>query len=331
MIPVSIVTGFLGSGKTTLIGRILRDPGFARTAVIVNEFGEIGLDHELIAASTENLLALTTGCLCCAIRSDLVATLIDLAARQGKGELSFDRVLIETSGLADPAPILHALMTDRDIAATYATGCIITVVDSLLGGATLDRHAEARRQAALADVLLLSKTDIAGNPSELRVRLSAMNPGALLRDADQLQAEDALTSGDTVRQLARLEALPSSSAASPFVRGVHTSGISSFTLQRDRPVPALALTLLLEALAEHCGQKLLRLKGLVDIAEMPGKPAVIHGVQHVVAAPVFLDRWPSADHRTRIVFITSGVPTHLPARLLDVIEEEVLEETERWS
>lgn len=331
MIPVSIVTGFLGSGKTTLIGRVLHDPGFARTAVIVNEFGDIGLDHDLIAASTENLLALTTGCLCCAVRSDLVTTLMDLAGRQGKGEVCFDRVLIETSGLADPAPILQALMTDKDVGAIYETGSIVTVVDSLLGETTLDRHIEAQRQAALADVLLFSKTDITGDPPALRARLSAMNPAALLCDAGQFRAEDAFTSGNAARQLARLESLAPPAAVFPFGRGAHTGGISSFTLQRSRPVPALALTLLLEALAEHCGAKLLRLKGLVDIAEMPGKPAIIHGVQHVVAAPVFLDDWPSADHATRIVFIVSGVPPHLPARLLDAIEEEVLEETERWS
>jgi G3E family GTPase len=204
-------------------------------------------------------------------------------------------------------------------------------VDALLGDETLDRHVEARRQAALADVLLLSKTDIAGDALPLRARLSALNPGALRRNADQLRAEDAFISGDPARQLSRLGSLPSPSAVSPFARGVHTGGISSFSLQRRRPVPALALTFLLEALAEHCGAKLLRLKGLVDIAEMPGKPAVIHGVQHVIAAPVFLDCWPSADHTTRIVFIASGVPPHLPARLLDAIEEEVLEETQRWN
>src|SRR5580698_131024 len=161
MIPVSIVTGFLGSGKTTLIGRVLRDPAFARTAVIVNEFGEIGLDHELIASSDETLLALTTGCLCCAVRSDLVATLLDLRTRREAGEIAFDRVLIETSGLADPAPILHALMTDRDIARHHVIDGIVTVVDALHGVTALARHPEARRQVALADRLLLSKTDLA--------------------------------------------------------------------------------------------------------------------------------------------------------------------------
>src|SRR5215831_19780178 len=147
MIPVAIVTGFLGSGKTTLISRILRDPAFARTAVIVNEFGEIGLDHELIASSDETLLALTTGCLCCAVRSDLVATLLDLQRRREVGEIGYERVLIETSGLADPAPILHALMTDRDLATDHVIDGVTTVVDTLHGEATLDRSPEARRQA----------------------------------------------------------------------------------------------------------------------------------------------------------------------------------------
>src|ERR1700742_5245740 len=151
MIPVAIVTGFLGSGKTTLIGRVLRDPAFARTAVIVNEFGEIGLDHELIASSDETLMALTTGCLCCAVRSDLVATLLDLQRRREAGEIAYERVLIETSGLADPAPILQALMTDRDLARQHTLDGIVSLVDALHGVETLERHPEARRQVALAD------------------------------------------------------------------------------------------------------------------------------------------------------------------------------------
>ena len=151
-VPVAVVTGFLGSGKTTLISRVLRDRAFARTAVIVNEFGEIGLDHELIESSDETLIALTTGCLCCAVRSDLVATLLDLHRRREAGAIAYDRVLIETSGLADPAPILHALMTDRDIAHHFVIDGIVAVVDALHGAAALDRHPEARRQAALADL-----------------------------------------------------------------------------------------------------------------------------------------------------------------------------------
>jgi G3E family GTPase len=325
MIPVAIVTGFLGSGKTTLISRILRDPAFARTAVIVNEFGEIGLDHELIAGSDETLLALATGCLCCAVRSDLVATLLDLQRRREAGEITYDRVLIETSGLADPAPILHALMTDHDIAQHHAIDGIVTVVDAQHGEAALDRHAEARRQAALADCLLLSKTDVVGAANTLRARLAALNPGARQHVARDVAPGDLFTGTNVT---ARFATLPDQPARNPFTRAQHTDGIETFALQRDRAIPALALTLLLEALAEHCGARLLRVKGLFHIEEMPERPAVIHGVQHVFAPPEFLDRWPSADHSTRLVFITQGVPRHFPARLLDVIEHEVREAME---
>ena len=310
IIPVAIVTGFLGSGKTTLISRILRDPAFARTAVIVNEFGEIGLDHELIASSDETLLALTTGCLCCAVRSDLVATLLDLQRRSD----AYDRVLIETSGLADPAPILHALMTDRDVAQHHVLAGVVTVVDAVHGEATLDRHPEALRQVALADTLLLSKTDITEPSAALRTRLAALNPQATLRGTRDI-APVTLFTNSTVK-----------ADVTPDAR--HSDGIESSVLQRDRPIPALALTLLLEALAEHCGARLLRMKGLVNIEEMPGQPAVIHGVQHVFSAPEFLDRWPSADHTTRMVFIVQGVPRYFPARLLDAIEQEVREALE---
>jgi G3E family GTPase len=311
MIPVAIVTGFLGSGKTTLISRILRDPAFARTAVIVNEFGEIGLDHELIASSDETLLALTTGCLCCAVRSDLVATLLDLQRRSD----AYDRVLIETSGLADPAPILHALMTDRDIAQHHVLAGVVTVVDAVHGEATLERHPEAPRQVAFADTLLLSKTDITEPSAALRTRLAALNPQAILRSTRDI-APATLFTNATVK-----------ADVTPDAR--HSDGIESSVLQRDRPIPALALTLLFEALAEHCGARLLRMKGLVDIEEMPGQPAVVHGVQHVFSAPEFLDRWPSADHTTRMVFIVQGVPRYFPARLLDAIEQEVREALEQ--
>lgn len=308
-IPAAIVTGFLGSGKTTLIGRILRDPAFARTAVIVNEFGEIGLDHELIASSDETLLALTTGCLCCAVRGDLVATLLDLQRRQEAGEIAYDRVLIETSGLADPAPILHALMTDHDVARQHRLAGVTTLVDTVHGEATLAQFAEARRQVALADNLLLSKTDMAAPSVALREGLATLNPDAPLRDTTEVKPPALFVETTIDRD------------AESYAR--HTAGIESFMLQRERPVPALALTLLLQALAEHCGARLLRVKGLVAIEEMPGQPALIHGVQHVFSPPEFLERWPSDDQTTRMVFITQGVPRYFPVRLLDAIEQEV--------
>ena len=328
MIPVAIVTGFLGSGKTTLISRILRDPAFARTAVIVNELGDIGLDHELIATSDETLLALTTGCLCCAVRSDLVATLLDLQRRREAAEIDYGRVLIETSGLADPAPILHALMTDRDVAENHAIDGIATLVDALHGERTLNHYVEARRQVALADRLIFSKTDLAAPSDALHARVTALNPGAvaLITTSTDIAPASLFVGGDDAARAARLVALPEQPVQSPFLRGQHGDDIETFTLQRDRPIPALALTLLLEALAEHCGPRLLRVKGLVHIEEMPDQPAVIHGVQHVFALPEFLQRWPSPDHTTRLVFITQGVPRYFPARLLDAIETEVREE-----
>lgn len=350
MLPVSIVTGFLGSGKTTLIARLLRNPAFARTAVIVNEFGEIGLDHELIAASDELLLTLSTGCLCCAVRADLLATLLELRARREAGEIAYDRVLVETSGLADPAPILQALMSDRDVVRHHAIDTLLTLVDAQHGAVTLDRHPEARRQAALADRLLLTKTDVAGDTDRLRARLGALNPGAPLLGAVAgdvapsalfaagtaafAAAGAASRAAEAAARLARLTTLADAPAASrfpaaPWPQAAHSDGIATFSLTRDRPLPALALTLWLEALVEHCGERLLRLKGLVDVAEMPGRPALLHGVRHVFAPPEWLDRWPSADRRTRVVFIGEAIPRYFPARLLDAIEAEVIDATRR--
>ena len=325
MIPVSIVTGFLGSGKTTLIGRLLRDPAFARTAVIVNEFGEIGLDHELIASGDETFLTLTTGCLCCAVRSDLIETLLDLRARAGA---AFDRVLIETSGLADPAPILHALMTDRAVTETHAIDTMLTLVDPVHGEATLDRFPEARRQVALADRIVFSKADMAAPGKSLLARVQALNPLAPRLTGGETRPDQFFAGTDPLVRAARMAAPEGRNVSSPFARARHSDGVETEILRRTRPLPALALTLWLQALTEHCGERLMRVKGLVAIAEMPGRPAVVHGVGHVFAAPEFLDRWPSEDTDTRLVFIFHDMPRHFPARLLDAIEEEVREEIE---
>jgi G3E family GTPase len=313
VIPVLLVTGFLGSGKTTLIRRILADPTFARSAVIVNEWGEIGLDHELIGTADETLLELATGCLCCRVATDLGRTFSDLAQR-GAGK--YDRVLIETSGLADPAPILHALLTDPAVRAEHALAGTLTLVDARAGEARLARHPEARRQVAFADRLLVTKTDLVPDTGGLRAALAALNPAApILAAAHGAVAPEMLFAASP---------LPSSPADPPLA--LHSPGVESFVLVREQPVPALALLLLLQALAEHCGPRLLRVKGLVDVAEMPGQPAVIHGVQHVFEPPQWLRAWPGEDRRTRIVFIAEGVPRHLPARLLAALEEEVAEE-----
>ncbi len=310
-----MVTGFLGCGKTTLIGRLLPDPRLSDTAVIVNEFGEVALDHALIASSTESFIQLTTGCLCCAVRTDLVRTLLELEGRREAGEIAFARVLVETSGLADPAPILAALMSDAALAGRFAIGAVATLVDAELGEATLDRHPEARRQVAMADRILLTKTDRAAPSAALRARLAALNPAAT-------PVQGPVDAGWLLAPAARLP------QDFPPV-ALHTAGINSASIRRTEPVPALALTLLIQALAEHCGARLLRLKGLVDLAEAPGRPAVIHGVQHVLSAPEFLPAWPDEDRTTRIVLIGEALPPHFAARLLDAIIAEVQDETAR--
>ncbi len=316
MIPVSVVTGALGSGKTTLIGRVLRDPAFARTAVIVNEFGEIPLDHDLIASSDENVLTLATGCLCCTVQTDLARTMLDLEGRRSAGLVTYDRVLVETSGLSDPAPLVQALLGDAGVAATHRPPFVVALVDAVHGSATLAERPEAVRQVALADRLLIGKTDLRAPDAELLASLRALNFDAPVSESRVATASDLF--GDPARAALarRLEGLPDG--------GGH-AGVETFVLQRDAPVPALALTLLLQALAEHCGRRLLRVKGLIGIEEMPDQPAVIHGVRHVFSAPDFLPAWPSGDRTTRMVFIGNGVPRWFPARLLEAIETEVRE------
>jgi G3E family GTPase len=314
LIPVSIVTGFLGSGKTTLISRILGDPAFGRTAVIVNEFGEVGLDHELIASSDDSILTLSTGCLCCVVQTDLARTLLELHERREAGSADYDRVLVETSGLSDPAPLLQAMMTDRRVFATHRIAAVVTLVDTIHGEQTLRDHAEARQQVALADRLLISKTDLRTPSDRLLDQIDGLNPGVPRMTTSQAHPS-MLFEGTSI------EALTERISSAPRQPG--HGGIETFTIIRERPLPALALTMLLQAIAEHCGSRMLRLKGLVAIAEMPGRPAMIHGVRHVVNPPDFLDRWPSGNETTRIVFIGNRMPRHFVSRLLDSIEEEV--------
>ena len=331
MIPISVLTGYLGSGKTTLLARLLKAPAFARTAVIINEFGEIGLDHDLVSASSESLIELETGCLCCAVRGDLENTLADLLARRDQGTVPpFERVVIETSGLADPAPILQLLMTDKGLAPRFVLAGVATTVDAVNGLATLDREPEAAKQVAVADRLLITKGDLAGGvPTELTARLKALNPSATVDqsrfgDFDPARLFDAglydpaAKSADVARWLGADAA--STSASEP-----HLQGITTYTILRDGPIAAVALTLFLETLAEHCGRDLLRMKGILGIAEWPERPAVIHGVQHVFHPPAFLDCWPSGDRRSRIVFIVRGIPQGWVESLLAAIEEEVAE------
>lgn len=325
MIPVSILTGFLGSGKTTILAHLMRDPALADTAVIINEFGDVGLDHDLIESSDETLVTLQTGCLCCKIQGDLVATLNDLLARRAAGLVSaFERIVIETSGLADPAPILQGLMIDDALAGHIALARVVTVVDAVNGHATLTRQPEARKQIAVADQLVLSKLDLAHDTAlDLRAAVTAINPSAPMQEVRHGALDPALL----FPEAASLSSAFDNAAALPAPDHAHHhhDEIATYAIVRDRPIAAVALSLFLEALADHCGADLLRLKGLVQIAESPSQPAVIHGVQHVFHAPIWLDPWPSDDKRTRIVLIVRGISEAWVQALLHAIETEVRE------
>ena len=329
MIGVLILTGFLGSGKTTLLRHLLRQPQFARTAVIINEFGEIGLDHELVEASDDSYIELATGCLCCKVRSDLVETLDDMLARRDRGTVPpFTRVVIETSGLADPAPILQTLMTDTSVAGRLAPAGVVTTVDAVNGAGTLAREEVSVKQVALADRLVLTKSDLAGT-SEPPVldRLAELNATAPVAFAHHGRVDPRVFDADAFDPRAKSLDINSwlgrAAEGHEHAHARHDPEIRTYAILRHAPIRAVTLTLFLETLAEHCGADLLRLKGIVNIAESPERPAVIHGVQHVFHPPAWLARWPSKDRRSRIVFITRRTPRRWVEVLLDALDAEV--------
>lgn len=316
-IPVTVLTGFLGSGKTTLLNRLLREPDLQGTAVIVNEFGEVGIDHDLIVQTHDDTVLLANGCLCCAVRGDLVAALVALAERGTPPE----RVLIETSGLADPGPILRTLMGDPSVRRHFALAGVACTVDAVLGQRTLQRHPESVRQVAVADALFLTKTDLLPSPQsppspELLGQLRMLNPGAAWHGdpAGQPQALRALLHTSHAAQAAAPDGAPAYRplGTTPSANGAlrdasHIDGIRSFVIVRDAPFARERFATWLDMVIAMRGEDLLRVKGLVHIAEQPGQPLVVHGVQHLFAAPHSLQGWPSDDHRTRIVFITRGI------------------------
>jgi G3E family GTPase len=326
VIPISILTGFLGSGKTTILGHLLRQRGFSRKAVIINEFGEVGLDHELIEASEDSFIELTTGCLCCKIRTDLAQTLQDLLQRRDDGKCApFDRIVIETSGLADPAPILQTLMTDASIAGRLVLGGVVATVDTVTGAGTLQREDISQKQVALADKIVLTKLDLSG-PAQpaLLERLAELNAGAAVLSADRGKIDSqCLFSAGLYDPDARSLDVNSWLAGERHSHARHDGDIQTYAVVRNEPIRAVTLTLFLETLAEHCGADLLRLKGIVNVAESPDRPAVIHGVQHVFHAPAWLKRWPSDDRSSRIVFITRRVPQPWVEALFEAIAAEV--------
>ncbi|HUZ75513.1 MAG TPA: GTP-binding protein [Stellaceae bacterium] len=314
-VPATLITGFLGSGKTTLLNGLLAHPGMADTAVIVNEFGEIGLDHLLIETAFEDAVLLKSGCICCTVRGDLVDTLAGLAARRQSGAIApFSRVVIETTGLADPAPILHTLMAEPALAPLYRLDRVVTTVDAANALAQFDAHFEAAKQAAVADRIVLTKTDLVTAPvaAQVMARLAALNPDAPVVVAIQGRIEpDALFAPAPPRdRLAVTAALGHGhhdhGHADDAAHLAHHHGISTVALVHDAPVSWPALSAWLGAVASLKGPDLLRVKGIVNVAGRAG-PVVIHGVQHVFHPPVERARWPDGDRRTRMIFITRNI------------------------
>jgi G3E family GTPase len=326
-LPVTVVTGFLGSGKTTLIRRLLAHPGMNRAAVIVNEFGEVGIDHDLVAASSESVTLLANGCLCCVVRTDLQETMRELFAQRRAGQvIDFDRVIVETSGLADPAPVVQTLAPDTLLSAQYRLDGVVTLVDAVNGAGQLDREAESVKQAALADRLLVTKTDLASadTAAALRARLRGVNPHAELADVVQGEVDPAFLTGIGLAstragaaQVGRWLGVDQGGGA--YLGAVaprHDRGIRTFTLQFDRPFEWATFSAAMELLTGVRGPDLLRVKGLVNVTGEAG-PVVVQAVQHVFHPPVTLAAWPGEDRRSRLVFITRGIAEEAVVALFD--------------
>ncbi|WP_413990254.1 CobW family GTP-binding protein [Labrys okinawensis] len=298
-IPAFVLTGFLGAGKTTLLNRLLKHRALADTAVVINEYGDAGLDHLLVQKSGDGVVLLSSGCLCCSLRGDLLDTLADLAARRAGGSLPpFARVVIETTGLAHPTPVLQTLLAPQLAAAGYRLASVVAVADAQRGGALLDEHPESLAQLAVADRILISKADLVPDIAPFIARLAALNPRARIDSVQDVQPAELLASP------AFTAALPQKPR--PFF-SAHDASIASFVLVTSKAMEPYHLAGFLDELREHHGEGLLRLKGLVKLADEPARPVLIQGVQHVLHPPERLPAWPDGDECTRIVVITKGL------------------------
>lgn len=338
-IPLTLLTGFLGAGKTTLLNRLLKDPALAQTVVIVNEFGEVGLDHVLMQGLEDGMILLESGCLCCTIRDDLIVTLEDLLRRRDNGRVSpFSRVVIETTGLADPAPILNVLINHPYLAMRFRLDGVVTLVDAVNAMATLDAHEEARKQVVAADRLVLTKSDLVSSFAELaplRQRLALLNPGVALLGPEAAASSlfgaglyDLAQRPSEIGQWLARETLPGGGHAhhghdhhdhhhvhdhghhhdhAHHDVNRHDASIRAFALTAEVPIQQATVDLFWTLLRSVHGPKLLRLKGLVQVAEHPDRPLLLHAVQQILHPPVILDAWPDADQRSRLVLIVKDI------------------------
>ncbi len=327
-IPVNLLTGFLGSGKTTLLQRLLDSPGMANTAVLINEFGEIGLDHLILQNVDEETVILRSGCVCCTIRGDLSKAIRDLFNMRERGDVPlFDRLAIETTGLADPAPIVSTLMADPVIRHHFRLGNVITTVDGVHGAMQLADNPESVKQAAVADHLVITKSDISDTDkvAALRAMLHRINPTAGVHDSagedvgpDDLLCNDLYdpaTKSAEVRRWLREEADVRASGHDHADRNRHDRNIRAFSIVEEQPLDWTAFGLWLSMLLNRHGENVLRVKGILNVVDTAA-PVIIHGVQYTVHPPAHLDRWPTDDHRSRIVFIVRGLePTAIKRSL----------------
>jgi G3E family GTPase len=351
-IPVTLVTGFLGSGKTTLINAALRSKELAKTVVVVNEFGEVGLDHQLFARSSDSVVVLENGCLCCTVRSDLVGTLNSLYHARQAGEIPvFDNVVIETSGLAEPGPVLQAFLSEPTLDGLYRVAGVLTLVDAVNWFGTSEAHEESIRQVALADQIRITKLDMVtgdrqNGSSRIRLELRRINPSAEIDEVDwsaanvakllSSQGFDATDPQADPRPWLDVEAYQNAAHddgcgddhghhdhdRSSHVHSHHLEGrgIENFVLTRESPLTREEAQFLLDGIAQNLGPGLLRVKGLLHIADEPGRPAVIQGAQHLLHTMTWLDRWPDGDHRSRIIFITQGIPRDGLRDIIDLLD-----------